>query len=62
MNSNPRDFGEALAKNPTAVRKFQNLTEDGKQAVNLWANELETAQEMDELVQNIADASEHDYC
>lgn len=57
----PLDFGEELYKNPEAVNKYERLTNDTRQAVNTWANALENRQEMQNLVRNIAEGSEHDY-
>ena len=61
QRKHPMDFGLALEKNPEAVKKYETLNEYGKQAVCQWASGLHTEQELQQLVQNIAEGSLHDY-
>ena len=57
----PMDLGLALQKNPEAVRKYEAMNEYGKSAVCQWASQLKTQEELDALVEDIAQGSTHDY-
>lgn len=58
MNRNdlPQGFGMALMRNETAMKKFSNFTDFEKQSVLQYANSVTSKQEMQQLVDNIANS------
>ena len=50
----PLGFGMALAQNEQAMQEFEAMTEYEKNAVLQWAQNINSKQEMRQLVDNIA--------
>lgn len=59
MKKENPDFQEALARNRTATDKFEAMTDYARQSVLQWAEGIDSEQQMQQLVENIAQSETH---
>ena len=52
----PQGFSMALTRNETAMKKFSNFTDFEKQSVIQYASGVKSKEEMQQLVDNIANS------